>query len=393
MVIDMRVRFALVALLVLAGLVLAGCTQEEKKTLTIGVIVPETGIFSTAGKAMKNSAMLAEEHIKKYGLSDYEVKVIFADGGSSPEQAKSAFMELAKQADIIVGAYSSDQAVVCAEAAKETGKIYIVSVASTGQIERMVEDGNRYVFRNSYNTTYWGYLAGEFLSISGAERYYFVGYDPLKTFNQGMLKAFEGKAKAEKVGEVYYKSTKVSPDDYAIKAEEVAKATTSRDVVILGDPGGTAIQFVKAYRKAGGEGLIYSVGGVLALPPILKKIDVDYIAFQSAALESTEKSELTKAYFSDYREKYGEEANNFAGLLTYDAVLIAAQAWKGDIEKTISALEKGEFKGAAGIYRFNEKHQALWGSERLKGVIAEYVDGRIEVLYPEEYKTSDVVWP
>ncbi len=389
----MRVRYAALMLLVLSGLIVAGCTQEERKTLTIGVIVPETGIFSTAGKAMKNSAVLAEEHIKKYGLSDYDVRVIFADGGSTPEQAKSAFMELAKQADIIIGAYSSDQAVVCAEAARETGKIYIVSVASTGQIEKMVKEGNRYVFRNSYNTTYWGYLAGEFLRVSGAERYYFVGYDPLKTFNQGMLKAFEGSTTAEKIGEVYYLSTKVSPDDYAVKAEQVAKATTKRDVVILGDPGGTAIQFVKAYRKAGGQGLIYSVGGVLALPTILKKIDVDYIAFQCAGLESTEKSDLTKAYFSDYREKFGEEANNFAGLLTYDAVLIAAQAWKGDTEKTINALENGEFRGAAGVYKFGQNHQAAWGSEKLRGIIAEYVDGRIEVVYPEEYRTSDVVWP
>lgn len=389
----MRTGYAALILLVLAGLIAAGCTQGEKKTLTIGVIVPETGIFSTAGKAMKNSAMLAEEHIKKYGLSDYDVKVIFADGGSTPEQAKSAFMELAKQADIIVGAYSSDQAVVCAEAARETGKIYMVSVASTGQIEKMVEEGNRYVFRNSYNTTYWGYLAGEFLRISKAERYYFVGYDPLKTFNQGMLKAFENSVSAEKIGEVYYLSTKISPDDFAVKAEEVAKATTGKDVIILGDPGGTAIQFVKAYRKAGGEGLIYSVGGVLALPSILKKIDVDYIAFQSAGLEDTKKSDLTEAYFQDYREKFGEEANNFAGLLTYDAVLIAAQAWKGDVEKTIKTLETGEFKGAAGLYRFGKNHQAAWGSENLRGVIAEYVDGRIEVLYPDEFRTSDVIWP
>ncbi len=389
----MRAGYAVLLLTIISVLALSGCAQEEKKTLTIGVIVPETGIFSTAGKAMKNSALLAEEHIKKYGLSDYEVRVIFADGGSTPEQAKSAFMELSKQADVIVGAYSSDQAVVCAEAAGETGKIYIASVASTGQLEKMVEEGNRYVFRNSYNTTYWGQLAGEFLTVSGAERYYFVGYDPLKTFNQGMLRAFEDSVAAEKIGEVYYLSTRVSPDDFAIKAEQVAKETGRGDVVILGDPGGTAIQFVKAYRKAGGEALIYSVGGVLALPTILKKIDVDYVAFQSAGLESTEKSRLTRAYFQDYREKYGEEANNFAGLLTYDDVLIAAQAWKGETESTIRSLETGEFVGAAGIYRFNENHQAMWGSDGLKGVIAEYFDGRIEVVYPPEYRTSDVVWP
>ncbi len=374
-------------------LLVMGCVQHEEKTLTIGVIVPETGIFSTAGKAMKNSALLAEEHINKYKLSKYNVKVIFADGGSTPEQAKSAFMELASQADVIVGAYSSDQAVVCAKAAEEVKKVYIASVASTSQLEKMVEEGNKYVFRNSYNTTYWGILTGEFLRISGAERYYFVGYDPLKTFNQGMLKAFEDKTKARKIGEIYYLSSRLSPDDFAIKAERIAKITEKDDVVIVGDPSGTAIQFVKAYRKSGGKALIYSVGGVLALPQTLEKLDLSYIAFQCAGLEETEKTDLTKLYFQDYRKRFGENANNFAGLLTYDAVLIAAQAWKGNTESTIAQLESGEFKGAGGVYRFSKNHQALWGSKDLIGIIAEYVEGRIEIVYPEEFKTSEVIWP
>ena len=390
-----RAKIVLITLtLLLLSIAIAGCAQkEEKKSLTIGVIVPETGIFSPAGKAMKNAAYLAEEHIKKFDLSNYDVKVIVADGGSTPEQAKSAFMELAKQADIIVGAYSSDQSVVCAEAAKETGKIYIASVASTTQLEKAVRDGNRYVFRNAYNTTYWGTLAGEFLRISGARKYYFIGYDPLKTFNQGMLKAFEDKTKAEKIGEIYYLSTRASPNDYAVKAEKVAKESDRNTVIILGDPGATAVQFVKAYRKSGGEGLIYSVGGVLALPKVLKGIKVDYIAFQSAGLENTEKTDLTKAYFEDYKKKYGEEANNYAGILTYDSILIAAQAWKGDVDSTIQNLEKNEFKGAAGIYTFGKSHQANWGSKMLRGIIAEYFDDKIVVLYPDQYKTSDVAWP
>jgi len=377
----------LIALVVIA----AGCIQQpQEKTLTIGVIVPETGIFSTAGKAMKNAATLAEEHANTLGLSEYKVKVIFADGGSTPEQAKAAFMELSSKADIIVGTYSSDQAVVCAEAAKETKKIFIASVGSTGQLEKIVSEGNKYVFRNAYNTSYWGILAAEFLRISGAEGYYFVGYDPLKTFNQGMLKEI---GEAKKIGETYYLSTKVSPNDYLEKAEEVAKILGDRDVLILGDPGGTAVGFVKAYRKAGGKGIIYSVGGVLALPKTLRDLNESYIAFQAAAFENTEKTNLTKKYFEDYKKKFGEEANNYAGILTYDAVLIAAQAWSGDTEKTIEKLETGEFKGAAGVYKFNEKHQALWGSEGLRGVIGEFVNGSVLIVYPEDLKTSDVVWP
>ncbi len=205
-----------------------------------------------------------------------------------------------------------------------------------------------------------------------------------------MLKAIEEKSAAEKICEVYYKSPAVSPDDVKVVAAEVAKKMGSRDVVILGDPGKLSITFLKEYRGNGGKGIVYSVGGALALPSTLEKLKANYTAFQAAALEETRKTDLTEKYFSDYRKAYGEEANNYAALLTYDALLILAQALEkgGDL---IETLENGEFKGAAGVYEFDARHTAKWGSKELKGVIGEYVDG-IKVLYPPEFATSEVIW-
>ncbi|WP_287795025.1 ABC transporter substrate-binding protein, partial [Archaeoglobus sp.] len=165
-----------------------GCTQPAQPTqpqpeekIKVGVLIPETGLYSSAGVAMKNAAELAAEHA---GI----VELVFADCGDSPEKAKTAFEYLVSQkVDAVVGAYSSPQAMVVADAAGENKVVYLVSVASTGVIEKKVTEGNRYVFRTAYNTTYWGVLAAEFLSLAKPDKYYFVGYDPLKTFNQGML--------------------------------------------------------------------------------------------------------------------------------------------------------------------------------------------------------------
>ncbi len=55
---------------------------------------------------------------------------------------------------------------VVADAAGESKVVYLVSVASTEVIENKVAEGNRYVFRTAYNTTYWGVLAGEFLNLA-----------------------------------------------------------------------------------------------------------------------------------------------------------------------------------------------------------------------------------
>ncbi len=336
---------------------------------------------------MKNAAELAGEHAGN-------VELVFADCGDSPEKAKTAFEYLISQnVDAVVGAYSSPQAMVVADAAGESKVVYLVSVASTGVVEKKVVEGNRYVFRTAYNTTYWGVLAGEFLKLANPDKYYFVGYDPLKTFNQGMLAKIK-ELYGEPELEVYYKSPSVSPEDYKNVAKQVAEMAKERDVVILGDPGGVSINFLKEYRANGGKGIIYSVGGALALPATLKKLNADYTAFQAAALESTEKTDLTSKYFTEYKAKFGEDANNYAGLVTYDSILVLSQAFeKGGKEKLVETLESGSFKGAAGVYKFNSNHQALWGSKDLNGAIGEFVDGKVEVLYPPEFATSQIVWP
>ncbi len=362
-------------------------SEQPEKKIKIGVLIPETGLYSAAGVAMKNAAKLAAKHTGN-------VELVFADCGDSPEKTKTAFEYLVSQnVDAIVGAYSSPQAMVAADAAGENKVVYLVSVASTGVIEKKVAEGNSYVFRISYNTTYWGVVAAEFLKLAEPEKYYFVGYDPLKTFNQGMLNAIEEIYGSDPEMEIYYKSPSVAPDDYKNVAKLLAETVGEKDVIILGDPSGVSINFLKEYRANGGKGIVYSVGGALALPATLKKLNAEYTAFQAAALEETEKTDMTKKYFEEYRTGYGEDANNYAGLLTYDSVLILSQAFeKGGKDKLIETLESGSFKGAAGIYSFNSKHQALWGSKDLKGVIGEFIGGKVEVLYPPEYATSQVVW-
>ncbi len=390
----MRKQILIFSILLILAVSTLGCAQQKPKEVKIGVLVPETGMFSTAGVGMKNAAKLALKHAEELGYTgNYKVKLIFADCGSTPEQAKAAFMQLASQGVVaIVGAYSSPQAIACAKAAQSTHIPFIATVAATKQLEKMVQSGDKYVFRISYNSTYWGVLAAKFLELAKPKHFYFVGFEPLKTFNQEMLKAILARTSVPMSLEVYYKSPAVSPDDVKIVAAKVAKAVGSRDVVILGDPGPLSITFLETYRANGGKGIVYSVGGTLALPQILKKIHADYTAFQAAALEQTNKTPLTRKYFEDYKKIYKEEANNYASILTYDGVLVVIQAIKkGGVNNLIKTLENGEFIGAAGIYKFSKTHTALWGSKNLEGVIGEYVGG-VKVLYPPQFATSGVIW-
>lgn len=361
--------------LILAIFAFSGCVeQREVKEIKIGVLIPKTGEFSSAGVVMENSAKLAEKHAKE--ILGLNVKVVIADCGDKPETAKTAFASLSQQNVVaIVGAYSSAQAIAVADSAKELKIVYMASVASA-DLESKVKEGNRFVFRNAYNTSYWGVLAAEFLKTINARSYYLVGYDPLRTFNMAMFSLIKNLTKAELKGEEWYKSPSVAPEDYRRVVEKVIESNA--EVVILGDPGATSVSFVREFVMKGGDATIYSVGGTLALPQVLRTLNISGIAFQAAVIEGQEKTNLTKRYFEDYRAMFGEDANNYAGVLTYDAILIVAQAAsKGNL---IEELEKRSFIGAAGVYSFNENHQANWGSEKLKGSIGIYRDGKIEIL-------------
>lgn len=367
----------LLIFLVLIIFAISGCAeQKEEKEIRIGVLVPKTGEFSSAGVVMENSAKLAEKHVREvFGL---KVKVILADCGDKPETAKTAFAYLAQQNVVaIVGAYSSPQALAVADSAKELKTVYMASVASADLLESKVKEGNKFVFRNAYNTSYWGVLATEFLEITNAKSYHFAGYDPLRTFNMAMFNLVKNSTKAELKGEDWIKSPSIAPEDYKRVVEKAIESKA--EVVILGDPGPTSVSFVREFAMRGGKATIYSVGGTLALPQVLRTLNVSGVAFQAAVIEGQEKTNLTKMYFEDYKATFGEDANNYAGVLTYDAILIIAQAASkgGDL---IEQLEKGSFIGASGIYTFNENHQANWGSEKLRGSIGIYRDGKIEIL-------------
>ena len=228
--------------------------------IKIGVLVPKTGEFSSGGVVMENAAKLAEKHAKEMG---YNIKVIIRDCGDKPETTKVAFLELVREnVSAIVGTYSSPQALIAADIANETKVVFIASVAAA-DLESKVKAGNKYVFRNAYNTSYWGILAAEFLKVTNASNYYLVGYEPLKTFNMGIFSIIKKLSNAKLIGESWIKSPSVSPEDYKRVAQELANKNI--EVIILGDPGPTSVSFVREYRMAGGNATIYSVGGTLAL--------------------------------------------------------------------------------------------------------------------------------
>jgi branched-chain amino acid transport system substrate-binding protein len=117
---------------------------------------------------------------------------------------------------------------------------------------------------------------------------------------------------------------------------------------------------------------------------------------------SSEKYKPATRFFDAYEKKYGKQIQaGHSPSSSYDAVYILKEA----IEKTnslnpdalVAALEKTDYTGASGKIKFDDEHQAVFGSDPTKtgaGCLFQWnEDGSRSIIYPPEVAEAEVKLP
>ena len=166
----------------------------------------------------------------------------------------------------------------------------------------------------------------------------------------------------------------------------VALMIRSPEILVLGDPGGNAAEFVKRVRESGATFPILSVGGALgdarvaATLPLSAPLYVQAAAWKGASAAATR-------YAESFGRRYGYPPVGYSDTLPYDAatVLFSAirAAGRTDSDAVVTALENGAFPAIAGTYRFDAAHQAIWGTPELHGIVIRWETGGARIVYPE----------
>ncbi len=129
------------AVAALAG-VRPGRTQSVP-TLTIGVLLPQSGYLAQAGQACQRGVEIAPAILADMG---YAVEILGADTESNPEVARSRAEKLIGDgAHVLVGAFSSGDTAAIAQVCEQRGVPLVINIAAAPQI---TEQGYRTVFRN-----------------------------------------------------------------------------------------------------------------------------------------------------------------------------------------------------------------------------------------------------
>lgn len=379
----------------IAGLVLAGAffapagDASPQPTVRIGILAPLSGPFASGGSSFLQAATLAAERANAGGgVLGRRVELVVADSQGRVDVARSEALRLLsrEKAFATIGAYLSEETVGAIETAVAAKRLLVVPVAATAEITDGVRRDYaryRYVFRVGYSIPQWAAMMSEFIRRQRVRTYAFVGTSI--RWNRelaGALKTSLAPSGIAPVYEAFYSSR-----NPAFEPVAVAAAAASPGILVLGDPGKNAVVFVKRFREGGSEIPILSVGGSLGDSRVAATLPHSAPLFvQAAAWKGS--SEAATRYADAFEKRYGYPPVGYSDTLPYDAVTVVLSAIHAagrlDTDAVLAALEKGEFTGVAGRYRFDRSHQAIWGTGPgdLHGTVIRWEKDGARIVFP-----------
>jgi branched-chain amino acid transport system substrate-binding protein len=226
-------------------------------------------------------------------------------------------------------------------------------------------------------------MIAAFLSDRKVRRYAFVGAGI--RWNRELGETLERIVAPRGIAPAY--TAYYSPGNPAFDTIAVAAAAASPDIVILADPGRNSVSFLKRLRESAPALPALSIGGALGDARLAASVPLSAPVYvQAAAWRGV--SPAATAYAERYERRYGTAPVGYSDTLPYDAVTVLVDAWRkagsAATEAVVPVLERGTFEGMAGVYRFDDAHQALWGTGpgALRGTIVRWERDGARIVFP-----------
>jgi branched-chain amino acid transport system substrate-binding protein len=357
--------------------------------LKIGVLAPLSGPYAAGGTSFVQAATLAVEQANaEGGVFGQRVTIVVVDTQGRVDVAKAEALRLVSREKVsaLVGAYLSEETVGVMEVAAAQRTVLIVPVAATAEItDKVRQEYARYrgVFRVGYSLPQWAEMIAAFLSDRKVRRYAFVGAGI--RWNRELGETLERIVAPRGIAPAY--TAYYSPGNPAFDTIAVAAAAASPDIVILADPGRNSVSFLKRLRESAPALPALSIGGALGDARLAASVPLSAPVYvQAAAWRGV--SPAATAYVERYERRYGAPPVGYSDTLPYDAVTVLVAAWRkagsAATEAVVPVLERGTFAGMAGAYRFDDAHQAHWGTGpgALRGTFVRWERGGARIVFP-----------
>jgi len=348
--------------LIASAITITGVAQAD--SVKIGFVTTLTTPAGVIGEDMKNSVMLALDHIGNK-MGNLDVELIMEDDGFKPDIGKQKTDKLVKQDDVdfVAGYIWSHVLLASMNSVTGADKFLISSNAGPSQIAGKRCHPN--FFSTSWQNDQTPMALGEYLNQEGVKSIYIMApnYAAGKDMAAGVESVFKGEIKGKDL-------TKWGADAQLDFSAELAKAKASgAEALYVFYPGKAGGAFIKQYQQAGLQGKL----------PLYTAFTVDSIALpklQAGKLDGVLGSKMTqqwspdmdnaanKRFVSDYLKQHGRYPS-FYGAQSYDAIMLiksAVEATGGNLKDKDAlrkALMAADYDSVRGRYTYGNNHMPI----------------------------------
>lgn len=330
-------------------------------TIKIGGLAPLTGDVSQYGIAVNNAITMAIEKANANGgILGQQIEYIVEDEKGDPNEAVNAYNKLVNNDNVvaIVGDVTTKPTQAVAQKSVDDN-VPLITASATGEDVTLAGEN---VYRVCFIDPYQGKLMANYASKKLSAKSAAILYDNGDPYSTGIADAFEASAKELGIEIAAKEGYQTGSTDFNSQLTKVKAANPDvlllpvyyNDVVLIAD-------------QARANGIECALLGADGWDGVLGKIDPSktdvlknaYFCSQYSA-ESDDPD--LQAFLSEYREKFGNDANMFA-VLGYDAtnILIDSiqRAGSTDSQAIIDAMKATNYKGLTGTTTFDENRNPV----------------------------------
>jgi branched-chain amino acid transport system substrate-binding protein len=354
----------------------------------IGVINSMSGPEAPIGENITNGIKLAEEDLKKKGIT---LQLVWEDDTGKPQISMSAMEKLATRDNVVgvVGPYTS----ACSNAvAKLAEKYRVPLLIPAAAKEEITRQGLKHVFRmNAPADRYASSLIDAALSLGHPKSIAFIYENTdFGTSTSKTAKDYVAQKGLQVVGDVAY--PKGSADYRSSLAQIKSK---NPDLVFMVSYVADAILLMRQSREVGlqPQAFLGAGAGFTTVEFAKEK------AISEGVISCTQWTEDVnwpgaKEFSTRYKAKFGKEPTYHAACAYASMVIMAETARNagGDRAKTRDGLKGGHWNGIMGPVQFAD-YDGFTNQNNHPMLVQQILKGAYETVLPAQFATKKAMYP
>ena len=285
-------------------------------TIKVGAIGPLTGDYAQYGNAVANGIQVAIDEINAKGGLQFEL--LSEDDQGDPTMSVNAYnVEMEKGMQVLLGTTTSGACAAVADVAKDE-RVFLLTPSASNPV---VNEGKDNVYQVCFTDPNQGASAAQTIKSLGVGEKIAVIWNNAQDYSTSIYQSFMGKAK--EIGLEVVSDTTFSDDsnaDFSVQLQDAANA--GADLVFL-PIYYTPIVAIMQQADAAGYGFKFfgvdGMDGLLSVEGFNTALAEG--SYMLTPFDANKTDELTSAFVSTYKAKYGDTPNQFAAD-AYDAMYI-----------------------------------------------------------------------